>query len=57
METIIEGADADARALGIAPVSSNTSWDFETSYWGLYRTWRDRLNAAARARSPARAAE
>lgn len=47
METIIHGPDADARALGIEPVSSNPGWDLETPYWGLYRTWRDRLNKAA----------
>ena len=51
--TLIEGPDAEASALGIEPVTSNSSWDLETSYHGLYRTWRDRLNAAAEVGRPA----
>ena len=41
--TLIDGPDADAKALGIRPLTSNTSWDFETMYHGLYRHWRDAL--------------
>jgi benzoate/toluate 1,2-dioxygenase alpha subunit len=45
--TVIDGPDADARALGIDPVTSNSGWDLETPYHGLYRYWRDRMNGAA----------
>ena len=49
MSTIIQGPDEDAKKLGIHPVSSNTSWDLETPYHGLYRHWRDLLTGAATA--------
>jgi benzoate/toluate 1,2-dioxygenase alpha subunit len=52
--TVIDGPDEDATALGIRPDTSNTSWDFETMYHGLYRYWRDRLKAGP-ARRPAAA--
>lgn len=44
LTTMIDGADEDAKALGINPLTSNSSWDFETPYYGLYRHWRDLLN-------------
>ena len=37
-------ADEAAAALGIAPVSSNSSWDHETLYYGQYRRWRDLMS-------------
>lgn len=45
--TLIDGPDDDAKALGIDPLTSNTSWDFETMYHGLYRYWRDSLKRGA----------
>ena len=47
LSTIQPGADEEARALGVNPVHSNSSWDFESAYIGFYRTWRDILNGAA----------
>jgi benzoate/toluate 1,2-dioxygenase subunit alpha len=56
MATVVHGPDEDAKALGIHPLTSNSSWDFETMYHGLYRFWRDRLNEGPPA-SAAQAAE
>lgn len=36
----IDGADAEAAALGVAPVASGPCWDHETIYLGQYRRWR-----------------
>lgn len=45
LETMQAGPDSRAEELGFNPVSSNSSWDHETPYIGLYRHWRDRLTA------------
>ena len=39
-DTMIQGADAPAKDGGIAPITSNTTWDQETLYHGFYREWR-----------------
>ena len=45
--TMRDGADDDARALGMNPVTSNSSWDHENTYIGFYRHWRELLAVAA----------
>jgi benzoate/toluate 1,2-dioxygenase alpha subunit len=55
--TVTAGPDEDARALGINPLSSNASWELETMYYGLYRYWRDALNAGTPNPAMAQAAE
>ncbi|MPY72197.1 MAG: hypothetical protein GEU92_19230 [Alphaproteobacteria bacterium] len=55
--TVTAGPDEDARALGIHPLSSNASWELETMYYGLYRYWRDALNAGTPNPAMAQAAE
>ncbi len=44
MTTMVDGPDEEAKKLGIHPAASNSSWDFETPYCGLYRHWRDLMN-------------
>ncbi|MSQ72768.1 MAG: benzoate 1,2-dioxygenase large subunit [Betaproteobacteria bacterium] len=39
MATVVQGADAAARELGFEPVTSNSSFDHETSNHGIYRHW------------------
>ena len=41
LDSMVEGADADARALGFEPATSNDNWEHETLYHGFYRRWRD----------------
>ncbi len=43
------GADADAQALGLAPVSSSPSFDDETLFHGQYRQWLSLMNQGRRA--------
>ena len=50
--TVVEGPDHEASALGINPLTSNSGWDLETPYHGLYRYWRDRLNESRGAGAP-----
>ena len=45
MATMIDGPDDDAKALGFNPVSSSTSWENETLFFGFYRCWRDMMAA------------
>jgi benzoate/toluate 1,2-dioxygenase alpha subunit len=47
MATMIEGPDEDAKALGFNPVSSSSSWENETLYFGFYRRWRDMMAAGS----------
>jgi benzoate/toluate 1,2-dioxygenase alpha subunit len=46
MGMMLEGPDDMARALGINPVLSGTSWDQDAPYIGFFRHWRDLLVAA-----------
>lgn len=39
LKTSRRGADAEARLLGIKPITSNCSFDHETPYHGMYRAW------------------
>jgi len=39
-----EGPDAEAKALGLNPVASNSRWDPETHYVGQYRRWRELMS-------------
>ena len=45
LDTMVKGADADARALGFEPASSNDNWEHETLFHGFYRRWRDLMCA------------
>jgi benzoate/toluate 1,2-dioxygenase alpha subunit len=44
-DSMIEGADEDARALGFVPASSNADWEHETVLHGFYRRWRELMSA------------
>ena len=43
----LDGADEHARALGVTPVSSGTTYDQETLYYGFFRKWRALMGEAA----------
>jgi benzoate/toluate 1,2-dioxygenase alpha subunit len=45
MTTMIHGADEGAKAVGFEPLSSTSSWENETLYYGFYRRWRDMMVA------------
>ncbi|MGD9636995.1 MAG: Rieske 2Fe-2S domain-containing protein [Pirellulales bacterium] len=39
MATLVRGADSEAKALGFDPLTSNASFDHETSNHGMFRYW------------------
>lgn len=43
----LDGADAAAESIGAHPVSSGTTYDHETLYYGFFRRWRDLMGDAA----------
>ena len=43
----LDGADEHAHALGVTPVSSGTTYDQETLYYGFFRKWRALMGEAA----------
>jgi benzoate/toluate 1,2-dioxygenase alpha subunit len=43
---MVDGADDEARALGINPVSSSGSWENETLYYGFFRQWSKEMSAS-----------
>ena len=45
VEFLTPGADEDAKALGIRPVSSSNSFDHEAIYHGQYRKWWELVSA------------
>jgi benzoate/toluate 1,2-dioxygenase alpha subunit len=46
---MMPGADADARALDLAPVASSPNVEDETLYHGQYREWLRLMNQGYRA--------
>ena len=47
LDISLNGADKHARALGVTPVSSGTTYDQETLYYGFFRKWRALMGEAA----------
>jgi hypothetical protein len=44
LEFRVDGPDAAARELGMAPSASSNSWDHEIAMQGVYRRWRDLMD-------------
>ena len=43
----LDGPDEAARGIGANPVSSGTTYDHETLYYGFFRKWRSLMGEAA----------
>jgi benzoate/toluate 1,2-dioxygenase subunit alpha len=44
MADMTHGPDADARAIGMAAVTSSPNWDHETLFHGFYRHWQEMMD-------------
>lgn len=57
MATMVQGPDEHAKELGFIPVTSNSSFDHETPYHGMYRHWKRVMEGSGVAATLADAAQ